>query len=193
MNKIKIPIQLLEAATISVAKNDIRTYLNGVAINRGHVVSTDGHRVFACKIDNLDKDFEVIIPTETVKAFIKKVPVKNRSGFCLLEWNSADKQGELSVSSLKIRELFIGIDGKFPDWRRIIPSKSQCAYSGPQIQFNWEYIVDSYKFFKILGGKDPQRYVRVFPNTLGAGQPARIEFENIEFRDAVYVDMPLKG
>ena len=52
--EIEVPMQVLDAATFCAAKNDVRFYLNGVAINKGHVVSTDGHRAFACKIDLLN-------------------------------------------------------------------------------------------------------------------------------------------
>lgn len=73
-NKIEfeVPMQVLDAATYCSAKNDIRFYLCGIAINKGHVVSTDGHRAFACKIDGLNEEIEFIIPTDSVKAFIKK-------------------------------------------------------------------------------------------------------------------------
>ncbi len=150
--KIEVPMQLLDAATICAAKKDVRFYLNGVAFSHGHIVSTDGHRAFACLVGGLNEDLEFIIPTEAIKSFIKKVPAKTRIADCTVFYDPSTRHGEIHYGQ-EARELFIAIDGKYPDWRRVFPQKIPTGeYKGFVPQFNWQYLVDFQKIHKTLGG-----------------------------------------
>ena len=57
---IKLQKSTLEAALLTAAVNDIRYYRNGVAINRGALVSTNGASIFVAEIDAPD-DAEAFI------------------------------------------------------------------------------------------------------------------------------------
>lgn len=187
--EIEIPMQVLDAATICTAVKDVRFYLNGVAINKGHVVSTDGHRAFACKIDGLDENLEVIIPTEAVKAFIKKVPSKNRKGHCTIVVDRNARQGKISNFPLQVHELFIPIDGKFPDWQRIFPRTVDSEYKGIYPQFNWSYMADFQKIQKALGGKG----LLALLHPTAANTAALVTFDSTDFDHAKGVIMPLRA
>lgn len=187
--QFEVPMQVLDAATYCVAKNDIRFYLIGIAINKGHVVATDGYRAFACPVDGLNEEVEFIIPTDAVKAFIKKVPSKNRKANCVVSFDPQTKQGELSYRELNVRELFIAIDGRFPDWRRIFPRGFDPEYKGAYPQFNWSYMADFQKMHKALGGSGQRAYL--YPTS--ANDVALVMFDGTLHDNAKACIMPLRA
>lgn len=58
-----------------------------------------------------------------------------------------------------VSEHFQPINGKFPEWRRIIPKASVDAYQGGDLSFNWKYMEDFQKIAKILGGKNSGAFI----------------------------------
>ena len=112
---------LLRQVEFSMAQQDIRYYLNGLLLEvndeRLHVVGTDGHRLSYICTDlgqSFDKQ-EVILPRKTVTELIK-----------LLE--DVDDEVSIEISSNQanfafsnIRLISKVIDGKFPDYNRVIP------------------------------------------------------------------------
>ena len=71
---ILVPLALLRAACL-VAKDEellnIRNF-DAVAINRGHIVATDGRLMFYSKLENVSDDISFIIPKAYAASFIKK-------------------------------------------------------------------------------------------------------------------------
>lgn len=120
---------LLRQVEFSMAQQDIRYYLNGLLLEvngeRLHVVGTDGHRLSYICTDlgqSFDKQ-EVILPRKTVTELIK-----------LLE--DADEEVSIEISSNQanftfsnIRLISKVIDGKFPDYNRVIPVDHQNRFS----------------------------------------------------------------
>jgi len=112
---------LLRQVEFSMAQQDIRYYLNGLLLEvngeRLHVVGTDGHRLSYICTDlgqSFDKH-EVILPRKTVTELIK-----------LLEDVDDEVSIEISPSQANftfsnIRLISKVIDGKFPDYNRVIP------------------------------------------------------------------------
>ena len=71
--EFEIPAAPLKAALLCTAHKDIRFYLEGVAIDKGHIVSTDDHRLFYCEVTNLDDDLpSIIIPKDSIDFLFKK-------------------------------------------------------------------------------------------------------------------------
>lgn len=184
--EIEVPIQLLDAAQYCAAKDDTRFYLNGVAISKGHIVSTDGHRAFACKVDTIPEDLkDIIIPIDTVKHFLKKVPTKQRKQKCLIIYDRQTFNGEMQAAN--IRELFLGIDAKYVEWQRVIPNK-HINYSGVMPQFQWAYLVDMQKVQRALGGNGLE--LEVCPTDYNA--VASIKFIKTDFDHAIGCVMPIR-
>jgi len=109
---------IIKAAIPCAAKNDIRYYLNGALFEwtnsdkRLRVISTNGLVLSAFSVEVPfceDPDFSIIVPLE-VLIYVSKIksPAEelkpNGDG-----WQFADK-------------LFTPIDGKFPDYRSVIPN-----------------------------------------------------------------------
>lgn len=112
---------LLRQVDFSMAQQDIRYYLNGLLLEvngeRLHVVGTDGHRLSYICTDlgqSFDKQ-EIILPRKTVTELIK-----------LLEDSDEEVAIEISANQANftfsnIRLISKVIDGKFPDYNRVIP------------------------------------------------------------------------
>lgn len=121
--------ELLKQVEFAMAQQDIRYYLNGllfeVIANRLNIVGTDGHRLSFTSTElnkNYDKQ-EVILPRKTVIELIK-----------LLDDNEEDVQVEISTNQVNfsfnnIKLISKVIDGKFPDYNRVIPTGHQNTFS----------------------------------------------------------------
>jgi len=121
--------QLLKQVEFAMAQQDIRYYLNGllfeVNANRLNVVGTDGHRLSFTSAElsqNYEKQ-ELILPRKTVLELIK-----------LLDDSEEDvtievAQGQVNFTFNNIRLISKVIDGKFPDYTRVIPTRHQLSFN----------------------------------------------------------------
>jgi len=123
--KITLPQKVLKHLFLSVqyamAQQDIRYYLNGLLLVTGGgritVVATDGHRLALASAEHqIDGVQEVILPRKTILELSK----------LMLD---SDEPIEVELSPTQARFSFGGIvlisklvDGKFPDYTRVIPN-----------------------------------------------------------------------
>lgn len=96
------------------AVSDTRYYLNGVAINAGHAVATDGHR--ACAVE-IGADVSAIIPFGAVQQIIQCSP-SARLSVNAHQWACEDDGVRLGGNL---------IEGEFPDWQRVMPVMDSTA------------------------------------------------------------------
>lgn len=99
---------------------DIRYYLTGVCLQNTSegffAVATNGHVLAYAKLgDKLGDDFEIILPISAAKIIAS---CKEIAGIDL-EHESATKQ--LSLKTQDGTQTLKAIEGKYPDWRRIVP------------------------------------------------------------------------
>jgi DNA polymerase-3 subunit beta len=123
--KITLPQALLKTLLLSVqyamAQQDVRYYLNGVLLiiegNKLKVVATDGHRLAfnAADIDGNHEKQEIIIPRKAVTELCKLLADTNDS----VEIEFSAQQMKLVFSGISL--ITKVIDGKFPDYDRVIP------------------------------------------------------------------------
>ena len=113
--------KLLGLVQYAMAQQDIRYYLNGVLLivdgSYLKLVATDGHRL-AYTSTKLNKEYarrETILPRKTVNELIKLL-------------TDTEEKINISVADTQVRLAFSGIimtskiiDGKFPDYERVIP------------------------------------------------------------------------
>ncbi len=107
-----------------MAQQDVRYYLNGLLLETGHgivrAVATDGHRLAICEVGSADageKAQQVIIPRKGVLELQRLL--------------GEGEEIELAIGSNHIRAV-VGniqftsklIDGRFPDYERVIPAKA---------------------------------------------------------------------
>jgi len=113
--------KLLKQVEYAMAQQDIRYYLNGllfeVSGNRLNVVGTDGHRLCftTTELPQSHEKQELILPRKTVLELIKLL-------------DESDEVVAIEVGTNQVNFAFSGIrliskviDGKFPDYTRVIP------------------------------------------------------------------------
>ncbi len=122
----KVLLQLISRTSFSMANQDVRYYLNGLMLELDRkmlkAVATDGHRLAysEAKVElDVENNQQVIVP---------------RKGVLELQRLLANLEGnvELSLSANHIQFSSEGveftsklIDGRFPDYNRVIPAKSE--------------------------------------------------------------------
>jgi DNA polymerase-3 subunit beta len=113
--------QLLRQVEFSMAQQDIRYYLNGLLLEvngeKLHVVGTDGHRLsyISCALGQTFERQEIILPRKTVTELIKLLEETEEE--ILIEISS----NQANFTFNNIRLISKVIDGKFPDYNRVIP------------------------------------------------------------------------
>jgi DNA polymerase III sliding clamp (beta) subunit (PCNA family) len=136
-----IATDLLKAALLCASNEETRYYLKGVHLSTsGHMVTTDGHRMFVAKLaETVSAD--VIIPLETVKAALKLAPRKA----AVIELNGNTLGGIV----------FTPVDGTFPNWKAVIPPMDGFKPGEDQTpaHFNPDYIYDLGQMSRALGSK----------------------------------------
>ncbi len=116
---------LLESTHFAMAHQDVRYYLNGLLLemdaNRVRAVATDGHRLALTDKDielELDAPRQLILPRKGVLEIERLL-------------NSAEEQVSVAIGDNHFRVTSGGqslttklIDGRFPDYERVIPRES---------------------------------------------------------------------
>lgn len=121
--------KLLKQVEFAMAQQDIRYYLNGLLLevieNNLNIIGTDGHRLSftSAKLNQSYDKTDVIVPRKTVIELIKLL-------------NDSDEEvtieigaGQINFTFNEIRLISKIIDGKFPDYNRVIPTGHQNSFT----------------------------------------------------------------
>lgn len=117
-----IEVKALKAAIHCAAKKDIRYYLQSVLIEFEagapfcRVVSTDGHVLFAglSRCAPVSETVNLLIPIETAQLVLKTLQ-KKQEIIAITQVDGVYKiHGVYEIG-------FKPVDGRFPDWRRVVP------------------------------------------------------------------------
>ena len=142
-----LPTDLLKAAILCASSEESRYYLRGVHLSTsGHMVTTDGHRLFCAKLAEAVAT-DVIIPLDDVKAALKLAGARAQ-------------EIEIDLAANKIGQIsFQPVDGTFPNWRAVVPTGEESPSNKPElndgpenVHFNHAYIGDLAKMGKVLDG-----------------------------------------
>jgi DNA polymerase III, beta subunit len=125
--------ELLARTHFCMAQQDVRYYLNGLMLEIGagvlRSVATDGHRLAYCEIDasvTVDELHQIIIPRKGVQELLKLLTDKEDP----VRVDIGAKHIQIQLPSPEERENFEGpyirftsklVDGRFPDYQRVIP------------------------------------------------------------------------
>jgi DNA polymerase-3 subunit beta len=121
--------KLFKQVEFAMAQQDIRYYLNGllfeVSGNNLNIVGTDGHRLSftSTQLGQSYEKQEVILPRKTVIELIKLLDESDEE--VIIELTS----GQANFSFSDIRLISKVIDGKFPDYTRVIPTGHQNTFT----------------------------------------------------------------
>ena len=116
--------RLIEKTHFSMAQQDVRYYLNGMLLETGgkhlRAVATDGHRLALCQADLEGEDLEeqqVIVPR---KGVLELQRLMSGEGELNIELGS----NHIRIQLDGIRFTSKLIDGRFPEYDRVIPKES---------------------------------------------------------------------
>ena len=121
--------KLLKQVEFAMAQQDIRYYLNGLLLevneNNLNLVGTDGHRLSftSTKLAQTYDKTEVILPRKTVVELIKLLD--DSPDEVTIEISA----GQVNFAFNEVRLISKVIDGKFPDYHRVIPTGHQNTFS----------------------------------------------------------------
>lgn len=204
--KITIDHNIVKALLICAAKQDVRYYLKGVLVDaraNGDVilVTTDGHRMLAYPVatDAIEAlaPGQYIIPREALEA-VKPCKAGRHVLPITIEIVTAPDQPDPERAGVTIKgktsitvtgatsAVTAPIDGKFPDWRRVLPK----TVSGEPAQYNPEYVSGFGDICKLLGGKygphinhngSSAAPVTNLGPALGVIMPLRLDDDEIKF------------
>ncbi len=114
-----VSAEAIKGVSHAMAKQDVRYYLNGMLFQRSdgyvHVVATDGHRLAVHKSDQGGDDCSAIIPRNSVSALIG---IAGPDTLIKVSDRMARVESDDVTLTTKL------IDGKFPDWNRVMPDTS---------------------------------------------------------------------
>jgi len=127
--------RLIEKTHFSMAQQDVRYYLNGMLLETGgshlRAVATDGHRLALCQaeVDGASFDEQQVI-----------VPRKGVLELQRLMDGDGDLNIELGANHIRIQLDGIRftsklIDGRFPEYERVIPKESTNELSADRTEF----------------------------------------------------------
>ena len=195
MATFSFPIRALKAASVAIANEETRYYLNGVFVepcgDHACFVATDGHRLVACRVSGKIGELGVgiIIPNHVIAQIKIKAP-SNRN------LNASEEMAELIVEQGSYALRYGGvsfefqpIDGTFPAWRRVIPTEAS-GYAG---HFNSALVHDFTKAAQIATGEKGTKAATLRQN--GPHNPALVSFEfdsSVPF-EMLGVIMPWRG
>lgn len=126
--------RLIEKTQFSMANQDVRYYLNGMLLEVAgpliRSVATDGHRLALCEL-SLDKadstPQQVILPRKGVLELQRLI---GDGGDCSVEIGT----NHLRVTLDGIRLTSKLIDGRFPDYDRVIPKESEAPMLADRVE-----------------------------------------------------------
>jgi DNA polymerase-3 subunit beta len=160
--KIFVTGAALKASLLQAAKQDIRYYLNGICIEthekETRVIASDGHRLSVVRVpaenEGVAPGTQIIIPRSTVE--VMKISRASLNHALTIE--GPDAGGEYRVTGGFGVAVFKAVEGRFPDYRRVVPSET----NGQPAQYEATYLVDMQKAATLLGSK--RVYVRYSGN-----------------------------
>ncbi len=177
--KLTVPAKYLAALKLFMAKQDVRFYLKGIALEIGkhetRMVATDGTVAAACRLlsdqpEITETPVNVILPDTLLHAIKAKGDAVIHIG-----------PREAPRNSCPVRISYAGVDyagtstdGVYPPWRRIVPTK----VSGELAQFNPEIVALVGKAACLIRGKNGPMHVSVGHN---GGAAALVDFNDEAF------------
>jgi DNA polymerase III subunit beta len=167
---LNIDTNALAGALKTAGKDDVRYYLNGVCFepDSGTIVATNGHILFAAR-GAIDTDPSscgepenesdgasvptFVLPREACAAMVKFAKDCKMTGLALVATLGSDKIVSVRFGNSTNRQTHAAIDGKFPDWRRIVPVK----LSGEPGQYNVELLATVHEALALASGARGKR------------------------------------
>ncbi len=132
-------LKLLNKTKIAISNDDTRHYLNGIFLHVTEAhgrnfltgVATDSHRLSSSslEIDNVNSFSSIILPRKTVFQLCSVLSESNDK----LYTQTSENKVKFSIGKIKIVSKVI--DGKFPDYKKVVPTENKKALLVPSKEF----------------------------------------------------------
>lgn len=179
--------ELIEKTSFAMAQQDVRYYLNGLMmeVSSGLIrtVATDGHRLAYCE-KNIDGDLadskQVIIPRKGVAELLRLLDSTNDPIKVVLGNNHI--QCELANQRFTSKL----IDGRFPDFKRVMPSEDGNTFTADRESLKQALIRSSilsnekYRGIRIVLAKDLLKLQAQNPDQEEANVEIEIDYSGDE-------------
>lgn len=113
---------LIERTQFAMANQDVRYYLNGMLLHvtakRIRAVATDGHRLAMTELakdTKFKEDVQIILPRKAVLELMRLIDAGDDD----IELRLSDTQFQADLDVIRLTSKLI--DGRFPDYERVIP------------------------------------------------------------------------
>ena len=178
---------LLERTAFAMAQQDVRYYLNGLLLelSKGQVraVATDGHRLALCEMDaslSLPQPIQVIVPRKGVVELIRLLKDLDEDVHIQLSRNHIRVElGELRFTSKLV-------DGKFPDYEKVIPKEGTVPLTASREQLRQSLLRASilsnekYRGVRLTFGKNTLRALAHNPDQEEAEEEIDVQYSGEE-------------
>ena len=132
-------LKLLNKTKISISNDDTRHYLNGIYLHLTEAhgrnfltgVATDSHRLSSSslEIENINNFSSLILPRKTVYQLCSLLAESSEK----LEMQTSENKIKFRLGKVKLISKVI--DGKFPDYRKVVPTKNEKSLVVPSKDF----------------------------------------------------------
>ena len=132
-------LKLLNKTKIAISNDDTRHYLNGIFLHLTEAhgrnfltgVATDSHRLSSSslEIENTDNFSSLILPRKTVFQLCSLLTESNEK----LSMQTMENKIKFTLGNIKLISKVI--DGKFPDYKKVVPSNNEKSLIVPSKDF----------------------------------------------------------
>ena len=119
--------RLIDLTQIAMARQDVRYYLNGLLLEvtpqQVRAVATDGHRLAVARLDavtGVEESKSIIVPRKGVLELARLLTTEDVE----LKIRVGTNAVQMTIGDVRLSSKLI--DGKFPDYSRVIPDAGQC-------------------------------------------------------------------
>ena len=169
MKAFSVKLKVLKSLLLAINPKDVKYFLQGIYVDpAGVLVATNGHWMATWDLEGSPEDNDYIIPYDVISSLIKSLPGKaNYDTVIYID------SGSIEYGTTKIEHT--PVDGKFPNWKKIIPE-----YGQPQevstLSYNIKYMYDIHTAYKYLTGKsDMDVHINItFPNGENVTAPTKL-------------------
>lgn len=123
--------RLLERTQFAMAHQDVRYYLNGLLLVVGpqgiRAVATDGHRLALCDAEvdtGIEESRQVIVPRKAIVELLRLLAASDEP----VRLTLSDNHIQVHLPDLRFTSKLI--DGRFPDYQRVIPEEGDKQLTG---------------------------------------------------------------
>lgn len=126
---VRVPVETFKRAAgqtvIAASSDNTRPILTGIYVHTYegglYFVGTDGYRLGERRVVDCGESIDVVVPATTMSEVLRVIP----DGVDTIEMQFDDSQVHFNIGDIEVTSRLI--DGNFPDYRKLIPEKTEIS------------------------------------------------------------------